>query len=196
MPDDPIPVEPWNVLDTEPAYGCRIFSVRRQRSRSPRSGKVHEFHVIDSADWVNVIPLTADGRVVMIRQYRHGVGDITLEIPGGTIEADDPSPLVAARREMQEETGYDSSDLAPLGWIHPNPAIHSNRCHSFVARAAEPRFPIRGDGTEETEVVVVPLPEIPRRIRDGEITHALVVVAFQWLWLAENDAKEPMTWSG
>ncbi len=136
--------------------------------------------MLDSGDWVNIIPVTADDRVVLIRQYRHGTNDMTLEIPGGMVDREDSSALHAARREMQEETGYDSEDIIPLGAVHPNPAIQGNRCHSFLARNVEKCFEPNFDTTEETEVVLVPLAHIPDLIRRGHITHALVVVAFHW----------------
>ena len=119
----------------------------------------------------------------MVRQFRHGLRAYTLEVPGGMIDADDPSPLVAARREMVEESGYESDRVEPLGVVHPNPAIQTNRCHSFVAYEVERRHVPRFDSTEETEVVLVPLTRIPELMRSGEITHALVIVAFQWLAL-------------
>ena len=173
-------LKPWQRLDSETVYSCRIFSLQKNRSRSPRTDKEHDFFVLDSGDWVNIIPVTADDRVVLIRQYRHGTEDFTLEIPGGMVDREDPSPLHAARREMQEETGYDSEDIIPLGAIHPNPAIQGNRCHSFLARNVEKRFEPNFDTTEETEVTLTPLADIPDLIRQGHITHALVVVAFHW----------------
>lgn len=170
----------WQRLRSQIVYSCRIFSLREDHKRSPRTGRGHDFYVLEAGDWVNIIPLTADGQVVLIRQYRHGVEAMTLEIPGGMVDAEDPSPLHAARREMQEETGYDSAEVTALGAIHPNPAIQANRCHSFVARNVQKRFETHFDTTEETEVVLVPLADIPDLIRRGQITHALVVVAFHW----------------
>ena len=102
---------PWQRLDSETVYTCKVFSLRRDRSRSPRTGDDHDFFVLEAGDWVNIVPITADDRVVMIRQYRHGISDFTLEVPGGMVDAEDASPLVAARREMIEETGYDSEDI-------------------------------------------------------------------------------------
>jgi 8-oxo-dGTP pyrophosphatase MutT (NUDIX family) len=121
----------WQRLSSQTVYSCRIFSLREDHKRSPRTGQGHDFYVLEAGDWVNIIPLTADEQVVLIRQYRHGVEDMTLEIPGGMVDAEDPSPLHAARREMQEETGYDSHEVSSLGAIHPNPAIQANRCHSL-----------------------------------------------------------------
>ena len=186
---NPGKIKPWQRLDSETVYSCRIFSLQKTRSRSPRTNKEHDFFVLDSGDWVNIIPVTADDHVVLIRQYRHGTEDFTLEIPGGMVDQEDPSALHAARREMQEETGYDSEDIIPLGAIHPNPAIQGNRCHSFLARNVEQRFELNFDTTEETEVTLAPLVDIPDLIRQGHITHALVVVAFHWYDLLKRGTR-------
>ena len=180
------PLHTWERLASEIAYACRIFSIRRDRARFSRDDAEHDFHVLESSDWVNIIPITASCEVVLVRQFRHGIRDCTLEIPGGMLDADDPSPLAAARREMIEESGYDSELVEALGSIHPNPAIQNNTCHSFVAYDVECRHVPSFDSTEETEVVLVPLIRIPELIRAGDITHALVVVAFHWLSL-RND---------
>lgn len=182
----PKPLHTWERLASEIAYACRIFTIRRDRSRFSRDDGVHDFHVLESTDWVNIIPITPTQDVVLVRQFRHGIGGCTLEIPGGMVDAEDSSPLVAARREMIEESGYDSERLVALGSIHPNPAIQNNFCHSFVAYDVEPRHDTRFDSTEETEVVLVPLARIPDLIRTGDITHALVVVAFHWLALSRG----------
>lgn len=176
----------WERLAADIVYRCRIFALRRDRSRFARDGAEHEFHVIESPDWVNIIPITPDREVVLVRQFRHGIRAATLEIPGGMLDPGDPSPLEAARREMVEESGYDADRVEPLGAIHPNPAIQSNRCHSFVAWDATRRHAQAFDSTEETEVELVPLERIPELVRDGTITHALVVVAFHWLLLHDR----------
>jgi 8-oxo-dGTP pyrophosphatase MutT (NUDIX family) len=176
--------KPWKCLEREAVYDARIFTLTRRRSQSPRTAGVHEFHVIESCDWVNIVPVTPANEVVLVAQYRHGIEGLTLEVPGGMVDPTDPSPLEAARREMQEETGYDTDDIVPLGVVHPNPAIQNNRCHTFLARGAVPAVPRRLDGTEETEVTLVPLRQIPELVRNGTISHALVIAAFHWLWLA------------
>jgi 8-oxo-dGTP pyrophosphatase MutT (NUDIX family) len=180
---DPRALHTWERVAEEHVYRCRVFTVRRDRSRFSRDRAEHDFHVLECPDWVNIVPLTPAGEVVMVRQFRHGTRTLTLEIPGGMIDPDDPSPPVAARREMVEESGFDSDDVRPLGVIHPNPAIQANRCHTFVAHDVTPCAQPSFDSTEETEVVLVPLADIPARIRDGTIAHALVVVAFHWLHL-------------
>jgi ADP-ribose pyrophosphatase len=129
-----------------------------------------------------VIPLTDDGRVVLVRQYRFGTEDFTLEIPGGMCDSDE-SPLRAAAREMREETGFEARQIVPLGFVHPNPAIQTNRCHSYLARGARRVQDPTPDPFEQIEVDSVPLAEIGRLVREGAITHALVVTAFHLLSL-------------
>jgi ADP-ribose pyrophosphatase len=174
----------WEVLKSEIAYRCRIFSVRCDHSRSVRSGQMHAFHVIETGDWVNVVPLTGDGRVVMVRQFRHGIRDFTLEVPAGLIDDTDASPGAAALRELREETGYVSQQIVPLGAVYPNPAIMNNRCHMFVARDVQLAGAPRWDGTEELAVETVRLEKIPELVRNGSVSNALTLVAFHLLQLA------------
>ncbi|MFP4036538.1 MAG: NUDIX hydrolase [Desulfobacteraceae bacterium] len=169
--------KPWEILRSTLDRSYRIFSLRTDRARSPRTGEAHDFFVLESTDWVNVIPLTEDHRVVLIRQYRHGIRDATLEIPGGIIEAGD-SPEDAARREMEEETGYKEREMVDLGYVFPNPAILNNRCYTYLALDVSEAGEQQQDEKEDIEVVVRPLSEVPGLIRSGEIRHALVLAAF------------------
>lgn len=170
----------WKRLASDLVYSCRIFSLKKNLSRSPRTQRSHDFFVLESGDWVNIIPVTPAGDIVLIRQYRHGLEALTLEIPGGMVDDEDATPAHAARREMQEETGYDSDEIIPLGSIHPNPAIQNNRCHSFLAPQVKKIFEPSFDSTEETEVLLVPAGNLRNLVGSGQITHALVVVAFYW----------------
>jgi ADP-ribose pyrophosphatase len=172
--------EPWERRGKRRILDTRIFGVDAHALVHPRTGREHEFWIVDIVDWCNIVPLTRDGQVVMVRQQRHGIGAETLELPGGMIDPEDPSPLEAARRELFEETGYRADAIEPTGVIAPNPAMQTNRCWSFLARdvvkVGEPRL----DGGEDIDVVLVPYREIPERIARGEIAHALVVVAFAY----------------
>ena len=171
-------IKPWPVTHSTEQLRNRIFGLSARTSTSPRTGESHEFYVLQCTDWVNVIPLTSDGHVVMIRQYRHGRQEVTLEIPGGMVDPQDADPGEAARRELLEETGYWAGRVQRLGAIAPNPAIQDNLCHSYLATELEHRGVTQLDGTEDIEVELVPLAQIPRLILGGEISHALVVVAF------------------
>ena len=180
------PPAAWRVVRSEEMADCRVFRVRRDWSLNPRGGaREHDFYVVEAPDWINVIPLTDDGRVVLIEQYRHGTGELTLEIPGGMVDAGE-TPREAAARELLEETGYSSSDVRFLGRTRPNPAIQNNWIHTFVARGATFRHAPAFDGTEHTAVRLAPLADIPRLVAAGVIDHALVVVGFHWLSLHEQ----------
>jgi len=172
-----MPAKPWKIISSKHDNSYRVFSLRTDRACSPRTGQEHDFFILESSSWVNVIPLTPQNEVIMVRQYRHGIRDVTLEIPGGIVESHD-TPEEAAGRELREETGYRASEMILLGSVHPNPAIQSNRCYTFLAKDVFLAGEQEQDEKEDIEVLPLPLSEIPRLIRNGEITHALVLVAF------------------
>jgi len=169
----------WIHLHSKVLQWCRVFTLREERYRSSRTGQEHDFYLIDSPDWVNVIPLTKDGQVILVKQYRFGTQDFSLEIPGGMLDSGD-TPADAASRELLEETGYTGDEPILLGMVHPNPAIHTNRCYTYLIKNATFTNLPRQDSTEDVEVQSVPISEIPQLIRDGKITHALVIAAFYW----------------
>ncbi|MGA2332608.1 MAG: NUDIX hydrolase [Syntrophales bacterium] len=170
-------LKPWTIISSHVDKSYRVFNLRHDRARSPRTSETHDFYVLESPSWVNIIPLTPMKEVVLIRQYRFGIRDMTLEIPGGLMEPSD-SPEEAARRELREETGYREETLIPLGTVHPNPAIQNNLCYTFLAENVFPVGQLIQDEREDIEVVLQPLSEIPRLIREGAISHALVIAAF------------------
>lgn len=174
--------EPWPLIRSVPDKSYRVFSVRTDTVRSPRTGKEHDFYVIESADWVNVIPLTSDNQVVMVRQYRHGTRQISLEIPGGLVNPQD-TPLDTARKELLEETGYQAEEITLIGTAHPQPALFNNRCFTFLATNVRKTAALDLDEGEDIEVALIPLPDIPRLIREGEITNAMVILAFYWYFM-------------
>lgn len=172
-------VEHWEKLCGKLLADYRIMRVRQDRSRSPRTGAEHDFIVLEMVNWINIVPVTVAGRVVMIRQYRHGTGEVGLEIPGGVIDPGE-DPLAAAGRELREETGYEAAEIAAIGQVAPNPAIQDNRCYSFIARGAYRAGVQELDAGEDIEVVEIARQEIPQLIETGEINHGLVIVALRF----------------
>ncbi len=173
-------VDRWEKLDSKPLADYRIFKSRQDVRRSPRTGEAHTFYIIESPDWMNVIPITPEGKVVLIHQFRHGTENVTMEIPGGLVEPGEP-PEKTARRELLEETGYTVDEVILIGTVHPNPAFLDNSCYTYLALGACKTHEQQFDGAEDIAVEEVDLGEVKGLIRNGRITHSLVVAAFYHL---------------
>lgn len=154
----------------------RIFRVRRDRLRSPRTGELLERVVLEAPGWVNVVARTDEGRILFVRQYRFGREALTTEIPGGMVDPGE-DPLEAARRELREETGYEAERWLSLGRLEPNPAMQDNLCHLFLALGARPVGDLRLDPGEDIRVLSLTPEEVRRGVREGEIRHCIVVAA-------------------
>ena len=169
-------VADWKLKSTKPLHDYRIFRTRSDTRVSPRTGKDHEFYVLESPDWVNIVAVTDNDEIVLINQFRHGVSASVLEIPGGMIDEGE-APILSAERELLEETGYAANEFIEIGRVHPNPALFDNICYTFLAKSAkkirEPEF----EGTEDIETILYPSKGIMELIQKGEITHSLVLNA-------------------
>lgn len=175
--------KPWQKLSSKPAGDFRIFSIRTDRLISPRTQREHDFFVIDCVDWVNVVAVTPDQKLVMIEQYRHGSNTVELEIPGGMIDAGDVSPEAAAVRELREETGYEGHTVRRIGEVFPNPAIMSNRCFTVLVEDCHSVHPVEFDHSEDLTTQLVPVTEIPNLVSEGKIRHSLVIVGLYYFEL-------------
>lgn len=171
----------WERIGQRPQLKTPIFDVLGARYRHPGRPGEREFVIIDAPDWVNVVALTVDGHIVLVRQFRYGIDEFSLEVPGGVIEAGE-DPVAAGLRELREETGYSGAPAKLLGCVHPNPAIQSNRCHFVLVEAAVKSHELAWDTDEELHVMTLPADEVLRLARSGGIVHGLVLNA---LMLAE-----------
>jgi ADP-ribose pyrophosphatase len=177
-----MPKRSWTFLRSHDVSDHRIFRLRHDLYRFEPSGQERDFVVIDTASWVNVVPVTAQGNVVLIRQFRHGIGDVVMEIPGGMIDGDE-SPESAAARELREETGYVAEKIRLLARVLPNPAVQNNYLYLFAAVGCRNTGRSQLDAFEMIDVVERPLEVIPELIRNGEIAHSMVITAFSFLGL-------------
>jgi 8-oxo-dGTP pyrophosphatase MutT (NUDIX family) len=171
--EDPLP-SPWTLIVKKSAFNCPIFQVFEKKYAHPIDYRSGNFYVMDLADWVQVIALTADNKLILVRQFRFGTEMLSLETPGGLIDKGE-DPLAAGLRELREETGYISENARLLTSIYPNPAIQNNRLHIIVAENCQKIDGQRLDPNEEITCSTASLPECLNKIRSGEINHAIAI---------------------
>lgn len=163
-----MPIKPWKVLET---------SYFRPRFRIDKcelgNGNLLDATIFEFRSWANIVALTKNNEVVMVRQYRHGVEDVLLEFPGGVVE-DDEVPINGARRELLEETGYTASQWLQVGALYPNPALQTNTLHCFIALDAEKVSEQSLDAGEDIEVHLMRFDELVDLAKRGEFRNALM----------------------
>ena len=171
--------KPWKKLGVAHETDHHIFTLRAIRVEDPRTGKEWPRVTLDCPDWVNVVAITRDEQVVMIRQFRFGTWSDTLEIPGGMLDPGEDA-LTAAARELEEETGFRPEKMVSLGVSEPNPAIQNNRLHHFLATGCSRLHTGDQDESEDIEVELVSRDQVDELVRTGEIAHSLVLTALYY----------------
>ncbi len=180
-------IKKWETVSERKIDNFKIFSLSWVKRRHPDWNKESEFVVLKSPQWVNIIPITKEGNVILIEQYRHGTDEITLEVPGGLVEKDE-DPCEAGERECREETGFAGEEQALLlGENIPNPAFLTNRCYSYVWFNCKKVSGQKLDGHEDIRVIEVPVKEIKQMILNKKIQHSLVLTAFFFYFLQYSE---------
>lgn len=169
----------WTTASSRRIADCRVFSVREDTNVRESDGTQATFFVVENPDWVNVVAVTNDRKVVLIEQFRHGSGSMVLEIPGGMVD-DGEGPAEAAERELIEETGYTPGKLLLVGKSHPNPAIQNNTIHHFLALDCQKTAEVEFDDHESIVSRLAPLHELDDLVHNGDITHSLAVTAIYY----------------
>ena len=160
-------IKPWKILESTYLHA----NLRMDKCELP-SGQIIAPHILDYADEIMVFAMTRDQQVVLIKQYRHGVQDVILELPGGSVDEDE-TPLEGAKRELMEETGYTGDMFIELGQVSPNPAMYRNKLRSFLARDVERSVQQSDYDVDGIEVVLVPLEQVLAKARRGELINSL-----------------------
>ncbi len=166
----------WKTIESVEALRAFIFRYVKVKRQSPTNGQIGDFDVVQCLNWVNVIAITKDQKIVLIKQYRHGTDEVTVEIPGGAVNHGEDVRL-AAERELREESGYTSSQWSHLGRVAANPAFMTNYCDTYLALDAEKTHDTEFDAFEEIEVYLRDKKDLMKMVKSGEINHSIVIAA-------------------
>ena len=169
--------QPWRVTATRTLVKDKWIDLRADDCVRSDGLEIKPYYVLDYPDWVQVIAIDADENLVVVRQYRHGVGKVTLEVPSGCIDADDVDPLAAAARELREETGYAADALRLVGVITNNPANQTNRIYIVLAEGARPVSGQSLDESEEIAVELMPVAQARAIALAGGFDHSAQIAA-------------------
>lgn len=159
----------WRVLDSRYPFGDRWLTLRTDRCETGQGTVVETYHVLELPDWVNVIAITKEEQIVLVREYRHGIGKVMLGLPSGTMDETDSSPQIAASRELAEETGYAGGEWFLTSSVPASSARQDNIVHSFLAIGVEYCTTPKLDATEDIEVVTMALSSFLESVAKNEI---------------------------
>lgn len=187
-----MPARPWAVIASELALDAPLCQVRKDTVRLPDGRLVDDYFRFVRPDAVVVLAVSTTGAVPLVRQYKHGIGRLTLELPAGVI--DDEAPLAAATRELREETGWQADHLRLIGEFFDDTSKSTSTVYGVLAQDAERRGPQELDPNEKSsgvEVVTVRLVDLPELVRTGEIraVSSVVTILAALAWLAGQPAK-------
>jgi 8-oxo-dGTP pyrophosphatase MutT (NUDIX family) len=180
---------PWKKVSTKQLGDFRIFKLRSDTFISPRTQKEHDFFVLESVNWVNIIAITPEQQLVMVEQYRFGSNTVELEVPGGMMDPGETDPVATAVRELREETGYEGERARVLGRIHANPAILNNTCFTVLIENCRLKHEVKFDQGEDLVTRLVPAADGPKLVAEEKIGHSLVVVALYHFDLWQRGIK-------
>ncbi len=168
----------WKVLQTTEIFKSGLFNLKSEKLKLPDGRVMPRYYVMSFPDWVNVVPLTTDGQVILVKQYRHASGQYHLEVPGGSTDPHrNESMQEGARRELLEETGYDSKNMQWVASHYPNPALQTNQMHTYIAHDCVKVKEQELDEFEELELYFCSLDKLREHLYSGDISHSIMVAS-------------------
>jgi 8-oxo-dGTP pyrophosphatase MutT (NUDIX family) len=166
----------WKTLTSKEVFSAGFFKLRLESCALPDGRVMPRYYIADFPSWVHVIPVTKDNQVVMVKQFRNGVKDTFLEVPGGSFDGHgNETPQEAGARELREETGYLSNEWKLIGEHFPNPAFQSNRMYTYLALGCEKAGEPQLDPFEDIEVGLMSIPDVLKALENCEFKHSLVM---------------------
>jgi ADP-ribose pyrophosphatase len=170
----------WKILSSEYLFNDLWFKVRKDKCQAPDGRIIDPYYVYEFPTWVSALALTEDGKVIMERQYRHAIGEVDIEIPGGCVDDTDKSLEDAIARELLEETGYSFSSYEYLGKISANPSTNNNLMHMFLARGGKKVASQNLDSNEEIIVELITLQELKDLLHQNKLVQAMHVTCIMY----------------
>jgi ADP-ribose pyrophosphatase len=162
-------IKKWITINSRYVIDHQWSRVRQDQVKLPNGKIVDDFFINVRPDIALILPVTIDRNIVFVRQYRHGVAEILLELPAGSFHPTQEDGLIAAKRELEEETGYVSSQFTQLTTLYDNPVKDTNKIHLFVAENAVKAGTQKLDETEEIEIVLIAIDQVKDKITSGDI---------------------------
>ncbi len=163
----------WKTIASEYIYNANWFTARKDTCERPDGKIVHDYYVFEFPEWVTALPITAEGKIILVKQYRHAIGEVCIELPGGCVDAEDADHETAIRRELLEETGYTFDLVKHLGDISANPSTNSNLMHMFIATGGKKIREQELDDNEDIEVLEVEMEELIRLVEERQFLQSM-----------------------
>lgn len=197
LKDDPLSTR-WKLVGEKVFLDFPYLQIVERNIRKvsdPVDQEAHRFYVLRAKDWCNVIPITEEGKIVLVKQFRAGTLSAAYEFPGGVVESTDADVTATALREMSEETGYELLPHARskiLGTSYPNPALQDNQVHSLIVGPVRKTHAQNLDPAEDIEVIEVDIADLPKLYREGKFTHALMLTTLLHFLMQETGAAKEL----